>query len=90
MSRASKLTLLLTTTATAGIVYFVHWAQQSEKAAMHAGVVRDMQNQALKSTEALRIQKEREADFAMQRKLEEEYRKIQAVSDGGGKEGVSG
>lgn len=32
MSTASKLTLLGTTLGTAGIVAFVHWAQQSEKA----------------------------------------------------------
>lgn len=32
MSRASKLTLAGTGLATAGIVYFVHWAQEQEKA----------------------------------------------------------
>lgn len=42
---------------------------------MHAGVVRDMEQQRLK--------KERLADFEMQRTLENEYRKIQNVSDGG-------
>jgi protein PET117 len=38
---------------------------------MHAGVVRDMEQQ--------RIKKERLADFEMQKTLEEEYRKIQSV-----------
>lgn len=42
--------------------------------AMHAGVERDVERQ--------RIKQERQADFDLQRKLEEEYRKIQTVSDG--------
>lgn len=41
---------------------------------MHAGVIRDMEQQ--------KIKKERQADFDMQRALEEEYRKIQKVNDG--------
>ncbi len=41
---------------------------------MHAGVIRDVEQQRLK--------KERQADFEMQRELEQEYRKIQTVSDG--------
>ncbi len=42
---------------------------------MHQGVIRDMEQQ--------RIKRERQADFEMQRQLEEEYRKVQTVSDGG-------
>jgi protein PET117 len=94
MSTASKLTLLGTTIGTIGIVAFVHWAQTAEKAvsepsplellrveltllkAMHAGVVRDMEQQQIK--------RERQADFEMQRQLEEEYKKFQTVSDGSG------
>ena len=41
---------------------------------MHAGVIRDMERQQIK--------RERQADFEMQKKLEDEYRKIQTVSDG--------
>lgn len=41
---------------------------------MHAGVIRDMEQQ--------RAKQERQADFTMQRALEEEYRKVQPVSDG--------
>ena len=41
--------------------------------AMHQGVVRDMEQQ--------RIKKERQADFDMQKALEEEYLKIQQVHD---------
>ena len=44
--------------------------------AMHAGVVRDYEQQRLK--------RERQADCEMQRALEEEYRKVQTVSDGRG------
>lgn len=32
MSRASKLTLAATGLGTAGIVYFVHWAQEQDRA----------------------------------------------------------
>jgi len=40
---------------------------------MHAGVVRDMEQQ--------RIKRERQADFEMQRQLEIEYKKTQTVRD---------
>jgi protein PET117 len=41
---------------------------------MHAGVERDEERQ--------RIKRERQADFEMQRRLEEQYRKIQNVPEG--------
>lgn len=41
---------------------------------MHAGVLRDMEQQ--------KIKRERQAEFEMQRQLEEEYRKVQHVRDG--------
>ncbi|KAB8262851.1 cytochrome c oxidase assembly protein [Aspergillus pseudonomiae] len=72
MSRASKLTLAATGLGTAGIIYFVHWAQEQEKASMHKGVERDMEKQ--------RIRQERQAEFEIQRRLEEEYRQLQTVS----------
>jgi protein PET117 len=40
---------------------------------MHAGVERDEEKQ--------RIKRERQADFEIQKRLEEEYRKVQSVSD---------
>lgn len=40
---------------------------------MHAGVERDEERQ--------RIKRERQVEFEMQRRLEEEYRKLQTVSD---------
>ncbi|KAL2432869.1 hypothetical protein ABEF95_005078 [Exophiala dermatitidis] len=76
MSTASKVTLLSTILATAGIVSFVHWAQTAEKEAMHAGVIRDMEQQ--------RVKAERQADFEMQKRLEEEYKKLQTVHDSTG------
>ncbi|KAB8243996.1 cytochrome c oxidase assembly protein [Aspergillus flavus] len=72
MSRASKLTLAATGLGAAGIIYFVHWAQEQDKASMHKGVERDMEKQ--------RIRQERQAEFEIQRRLEEEYRKLQTVS----------
>ncbi|KAF2276955.1 uncharacterized protein EI97DRAFT_364816, partial [Westerdykella ornata] len=76
MSRASKITLAATSLGAVGIVIFVHYAQRAEKAAMHAGVIRDYEQQRLK--------RERQAEFEMQQALEREYRKVQTVSDGGG------
>ena len=43
---------------------------------MHAGVIRDYQQQ--------RVKRERQADFEMQQALEKEYLKFQTVSDSGG------
>ncbi|KAH8728265.1 hypothetical protein GQ44DRAFT_609486 [Phaeosphaeriaceae sp. PMI808] len=74
MSRASQITLATTCVGALGIVAWVHYGQKIEKAAMHAGVLRDYEQQRLK--------RERQADFEMQRVLEEEYRKVQTVSDG--------
>ncbi|KAJ4366311.1 hypothetical protein N0V83_007947 [Neocucurbitaria cava] len=76
MSRASQITLATTCVTAIGIVAFVHLSQKADKAAMHAGVIRDYEQQ--------RVKRERQADFEMQRALEEEYRKYQTVSDGGG------
>ena len=47
---------------------------------MHAGVLRDIEQQ--------RIKKERQADFEMQKALEQEYRRVQSVHDGGETGGV--
>ncbi|KAI9758704.1 MAG: hypothetical protein M4579_002879 [Chaenotheca gracillima] len=73
MSRASKLTLAGTSAMAVGIVIFVHYGQKADQAAMHAGVVRDMERQQQK--------RERQADFDMQRALEDQYKQVQTVSD---------
>lgn len=51
---------------------------------MHAGVIRDMEQQ--------RVKRERQADFEMQKELESEFKKVQTVHDGerGGKAGAGG
>nr|POE52307.1 protein, mitochondrial [Quercus suber] len=72
MSTKAKLTLLGTASSAIAIVLFVHYQQKADKAAMHQGVIRDMEQQ--------RIKKERQLDFEMQRQLEEEYRKVQNVN----------
>jgi protein PET117 len=90
MSRASKFTLAATGLGTMGIVWFVHWAQEADRAvccdfdypfpvftyavllqAMHKGVERDMEKQ--------RVRLERQAEFEMQKALEQEYLKLQTV-----------
>lgn len=45
---------------------------------MHRGVERDMEKQ--------RVRQERQADFEMQKRLEEEYLKLQTVSPSAGEE----
>ncbi|RGP78060.1 cytochrome c oxidase assembly [Fusarium longipes] len=73
MSQASKLTLLGTSLFTVATVVAVHFQQQFERAAMHEGVVRDMEQQ--------RIKRERQLDFDMQKQLEAEYKREQTVHD---------
>jgi len=66
-------------------LHFAHSSSRSKLTvylqAMHAGVIRDVEQQ--------RVKKERQADFEMQKALEEEYRKVQKVHDGG-EEGAQG
>ncbi|KJZ77405.1 hypothetical protein HIM_03129 [Hirsutella minnesotensis 3608] len=73
MSRASKLTLGATSLFAVGTIVFVHFQQKAEQAAMHEGVVRDMEQQ--------RVKRERQLDFDMQRALEQEYKRHQTVRD---------
>ncbi|PFH56637.1 hypothetical protein XA68_16205 [Ophiocordyceps unilateralis] len=73
MSRASKLTLGATSLFALSTVVFVHFQQKAEQAAMHQGVVRDMEQQ--------RIKRERQQDFDAQRALELEYKRHQNVHD---------
>ncbi|KAI4193417.1 MAG: hypothetical protein LQ350_008327 [Teloschistes chrysophthalmus] len=82
MSRASKITLASTSLAAVGTILFVHFGQRWEQAGMHAGVIRDMEQQ--------RVKKERQADFEMQKRLEDEYKKVQTVHDGAGGEAKGG
>ncbi|KAK0755371.1 hypothetical protein N5P37_012199 [Trichoderma harzianum] len=71
MSSASKFSLAATSLFAAGVIVFVHFQQKAEQTAMHAGVVRDIEQQ--------RIKRERQLDFDMQKALEEEYKREQSV-----------
>ncbi|KAH7313788.1 hypothetical protein B0I35DRAFT_480448 [Stachybotrys elegans] len=71
MSRASKITLTLTSIASVCTVVGIHYMQKFEQEAMHAGVIRDMEQQ--------RIKRERQLDFDLQRQLEAEYKREQTV-----------
>ncbi|EQK98800.1 hypothetical protein G6O67_008688 [Ophiocordyceps sinensis] len=73
MSRASKLTLGATSLLALGTIFFVHFQQKYEQAAMHEGVVRDMEQQ--------RVKRERQLDFDMQRALQDEYKRHQTVHE---------
>ena len=66
-SRAKKLYVFATS--------FAATVKLTKRQAMHAGVIRDIEQQ--------RVKKERIADFEMQRALEQEYRRVQQVHDGG-------
>ncbi|PUU75830.1 hypothetical protein B9Z19DRAFT_1102719 [Tuber borchii] len=72
MSRTAKATLATTTLLCGGVIWFVHYLQRAEQAAMHSGVIRD--------EERTRIKRERQLDFEMQRELEREYKQSQSVS----------
>ena len=59
MSTASKITLLVTTLATAAGIYSVHYQQVVDREQLHLGIVKDEERQQLKR-ENLRYQKEQE------------------------------
>lgn len=85
MSFRAKMTFFTTSAVCASTVAFVHYSQEAERAAMHAGVVRDMEQQ--------RVKRERQLDFEMQKKLEQEYKQTQHVTYGnedGSKTALSG
>jgi protein PET117 len=71
MSQASKVTLALSSVFAIGTIAVVHFHQKAERAAMHQGVLRDIEQQ--------RVKRERQLDFDMQRALEEEYKRDQTV-----------
>ncbi|KAK6414295.1 hypothetical protein LTR95_013902 [Oleoguttula sp. CCFEE 5521] len=73
MSTKAKTVFATSFAVMIGTIIGVHFQQKFDKAAMHQGVIRDMEQQ--------RVKRERQADFEMQRELESEYRKVQNVSD---------
>jgi protein PET117 len=72
MSPASKTILGAASSFTVATVILVHFQQKSEQAAMHQGVVRDLEQQQIK--------KQRQLDFDMQQALEADYKMQQSVS----------
>lgn len=46
MSSASKITLALAAVISGGIVFFVHYMQQTEREQLHLGVLKDIERQS--------------------------------------------
>jgi len=68
MSLAAKLTLLTSITATSGIIYAVVYRQNTDRANLHIGVVKDMERQEMKKQQ----QEEREMKKQQNLKLFQE------------------
>ncbi|CAN6609279.1 protein Pet117p, mitochondrial [Trichomonascus vanleenenianus] len=82
MSRAAKITFAVTTALSAVTVFAVHIIQAEEREALHQGPIKDRERVRLreekKQTEQ---QKQRSAEYELQKQLREEYSKVQDVSD---------
>lgn len=55
MSYVSKITLSLSVISTCGIVYFVHYMQQSEREKLRDGVIKDIERQRLRKLENINL-----------------------------------
>lgn len=55
MSLTSKITLSLALASTCGIVFFVHYIQQSEREKLHFGVIKDIERQRKRKLENISI-----------------------------------
>lgn len=73
MSTAAKVTLAGVSLTTIGIIFGVHYVQQSDKESMHQGVIRD--------EERRRQRKERELELQRQRALESALKETQHVRE---------
>jgi len=62
-SYTSKLFLLASFAATGGIIYFVHKSQSDDRAALHQGIVRDLERQHMRKIENLKRLQELEAAY---------------------------
>ncbi|KAJ8101538.1 hypothetical protein POJ06DRAFT_267689 [Lipomyces tetrasporus] len=72
MSKASKITLVLTSLSAVGIIYGVHYVQEAEQQSMYQGVIKDKERQ--------RIKHERAEELRLQQALQKEYEAIQPVA----------
>ncbi|KAK9368567.1 hypothetical protein V1509DRAFT_653136 [Lipomyces kononenkoae] len=73
MSRASKITLALTSLSAVGIIYGVHFVQEAQQQSMYQGVIKDRERQ--------RIKEERAEELRMQQALQKEYEIVQPIAD---------
>ncbi|KAK9322930.1 hypothetical protein V1517DRAFT_321764 [Lipomyces orientalis] len=72
MSKASKITLALTSLSAVGIIYGVHYVQEAEQLSMYQGVIKDKERQ--------RIKEERAEELRLQQALQKQYEAIQPVA----------
>lgn len=79
MSTASKVTLVLTSAVSLGIIWSVHDKQVSDRAKLHAGIERDLERQAKKkvANQTLLVQ---------QQELTKLYQRAEKVEQEGVKE----
>jgi len=72
MSTASKVTLVLTTLGSIGIIYSVHKNQVEDRAKLHDGIVRDLERQAKKKVVNQQLLVQQQELTKLYRKAEEE------------------
>jgi len=71
MSRASKVTLALTTLGSIGVIYSVHKNQVEDRAKLHDGIVRDLERQAKKKVVNQQLLVQQQELTKLYRKAEE-------------------
>lgn len=74
MSAASKVTLLLTTVGSLGIIWTVHSRQVEDRAKLHEGIIRDVERQEKRKIE-------NQHHLVQQQELAKLYRKAEARDD---------
>jgi len=74
MSTASKVTLLVTTVASLGIIWTVHSRQVEDRAKLHEGIIRDVERQTKKKIENQHY-------LVQQQELAKLYRKAELKDD---------
>jgi len=71
MSTASKVTLLVTSAGTLGIIWAVHNRQVEDRAQLHQGIIKDLERQEKKKTE-------NQYKLVQQQELAKLYRKAES------------
>ncbi|KAK9262405.1 hypothetical protein V1519DRAFT_442875 [Lipomyces tetrasporus] len=90
MSKASKITLVLTSLSAVGIIYGVHYVQEAEQQVLVIrpilltiaanGNIKSMYQGVIKDKERQRIKHERAEELRLQQALQKEYEAIQPVA----------